>query len=203
MYVSLSFCTQVPAGTQWQTIDQSYYRYYKNGDSNGFIHGFVHGLKYVVEPDGYAAMEVDAVDPLTASGAVLLQYSKYYFEYESAHRVAKEIVDRGSMTFSFTYSTSANTDSVNHWKRKTVETRPDGSTHTVYTNYIGQVMLSKSQSGSDVWVDYRRFDAEAHLIEQARPSAVLSYDDTAADLGITLRASAVPGRIMVKVRAEL
>ncbi len=178
--------TQVPAGTQWQTIDQSYYRYYKSGDGNGFVHG----LKYVVEPDGYAAMEVDAVDPLTASGAVLLQYSKYYFEYESANRVAKEIVDRGSMTFSFTYSTSSHTDGVNHWKRKTVETRPDGSTNTVYTNYIGQVMLNKSQSGSNVWVDYRRYDAEAHLIEQARPSAVLSYDDTAADLGITLRASA-------------
>ena len=48
----------------------------------------------------------------------------------------------------------------NHWKAKTVETRPDGSEHVVYTNYIGQIVIKELRSGSDRWIEYRRYDGE-------------------------------------------
>ena len=177
---------QEPVGGTWANIQQSYYRYYKSGDAKGFVHG----LRYVVEPDGYAAMLAAELDPTTVSNTVLLQYAKYYFEYNDDRRVTKEIVDRGSLTTSFEYTTSTHIDGLSHWKRKTVETRPDGVTQTVYTNYIGEGLLSELQSGTDHWLRANAYDDQGRLIEVATPSAIFNYDPDAADLGIVLRSDA-------------
>jgi RHS repeat-associated protein len=176
---------QTPSSSGWESTEITYYRYYLSGESKGFAHG----LKFVVEPDGYAAMIADGLDPLAANGTVLLQYAKYYFEYGDNQRVTKEIVDRGSLAYSFDYSTSSYNDSFNHWKRKTVETRPDGATVTVFTNYIGQAMLNQLQSGTSNWIEYRRYDGAGRLIEKANPSAVEGYDESAADLNVTLQSN--------------
>ncbi|WP_222435500.1 RHS repeat domain-containing protein [Allorhodopirellula solitaria] len=176
---------QEPSGATWVNVKQSYYRYYKTSDPKGFQHG----LRYVVEPDGYEDLLADSLDPTAVSNSVLLQYSKYYFEYDAQRRVTKEIVDRGSLTYSFAYEQSLNTDDYNHWSRKTTETRPGGSVNTVYTNFIGQGLLSVLTSGSDQWLTADKYNDAGRLIETALPSSVVSYDPDEADLGITLRSN--------------
>ncbi|WP_430454574.1 RHS repeat-associated core domain-containing protein [Rhodopirellula europaea] len=176
---------QEPSGASWVNVKQSYYRYYKTGDPKGFQHG----LRYVVEPDGYENMLNESLDPTTVSNLILLQYSKYNFEYDSQRRVTKEIVDRGSQAFEFAYEQSLHSDGYNHWSRKTTETRPDGSTETVYTNYIGQALLSVLTSGSDQWLTANSYDSAGRLVQVASPSAIVSYNQSSADLGITLRSS--------------
>ena len=84
----------------------------------------------------------------------------------------------------------------NNWNAKTVETRPDGSEHIVYTNYIGQILIKELCSDSDRWIEYRRYDQEGRRIERANPSAATGYDDSQADLGVTLRSDA--GLIQVR-----
>ncbi|MEP3896377.1 MAG: RHS repeat-associated core domain-containing protein [Rhodopirellula bahusiensis] len=176
---------QEPSGASWVNIKQSYYRYYKAGDPKGFQHG----LRYVVEPDGYEDMLGESLDPTTVSNLILLQYSKYNFEYDSQRRVTKEIVDRGSQAFEFAYEQSLHSDGYNNWSRKTTETRPDGSTETVYTNYIGQALLSVLASGSEQWLTASSYDSAGRLVQVASPSAIVSYNQSSADLGITLRSS--------------
>ncbi|WP_202617510.1 DUF6531 domain-containing protein, partial [Roseimaritima sediminicola] len=176
---------QEPSGITWNNVRQSYYRYYKDATAGGFKHG----LRFVVQPDGYADMLADSLDPTTVSNAVLLQYARYNFQYGSDRRVTQEIVDRGSITVGYSYFTSSNTDTYNHWKTRAIETRPDGATRTVYSNYIGQPLLSELKSGSDVWLQADSYDSEAHRIQSAGPSAVASYDANDADLNVQLNAS--------------
>lgn len=60
-------------------------------------------------------------------------------------------------------------DSLNSWKVKTVETRPDGNANIVYTNAAGQVMLfvyHDATANAD-WVRYYQYDSEGRTILQA------------------------------------
>ena len=51
------------------------------------------------------------------------------------------------MTYQFAYSTNNQSDDdYNQWRRKTVETRPDGSQNLVFTNHVGQVLLREFRS---------------------------------------------------------
>ena len=71
----------------------------------------------------------------------------------------------------------------NAWKTKTVETLPDSTTNTVYTNALGQVMLKVyTDASSSQWITYYRYDSQGRLILQANPSAVSGFSDTYADL---------------------
>src|SRR5205823_5539093 len=120
------------AGT---AIDTSYYRYYVTGESNGYAHG----LKYAVHPSSYARLAAAITDPFAATDAQLAPYADYYFEYDSSQRVTKEVAQgqgcsvcsAGLGTYTFSYTTSSNTASVNKWKVKTVETLPDGNQNIV------------------------------------------------------------------------
>ncbi|MCA9268299.1 MAG: hypothetical protein KDA41_07500, partial [Planctomycetales bacterium] len=91
--------------------------------------------------------------------------------------------------FTFGYAVSTFADDYNYWKRRSTTTFADGSQRIVYTNFIGGVLLTDFAAGSDHWIEHHQFDANAHETRMAHPSAVLSYDDTAADLNVSLRAS--------------
>ncbi len=183
---------QDPEGQGWGDIDVHYYRYYKQGDPNGFAHG----LKFVLGPEPYARMIEDGLEPLAEPDAVLAQYAEQYLKYDIDKRVVSESLDGGSRTFGFAYTASTHSDGYNHWKAKTVETRPDGSEHVVYTNYIGQILIKELRSGSDRWIEYRRYDHQGRRIERANPSAVIGYDDSQADLDVALSSDA--GLIQVR-----
>lgn len=172
-------------GSAWQDKAVYYYRYWKSGETKGFAHG----LKYVLEPQSYVRLAA-VTDPLSATDNQLAQYAEHYFEYDSERRVTKEIVWGGSLTYTFAYTTSAHADGYNHWKRKTIETLPDGNQTIVYTNHIGQVLVKEQKAGTDRWIEHRTYDSDGRLIQQAGPSAVTGYDDSFADLNVSLKSNA-------------
>lgn len=174
------------------SIDTTYYRYYTASDSNGYVGG----LRYVFNPDSFARLEEAVGDPFTATDAQVAPYADNYFEYDSSHRVTKEIVQGsgcsctsggGLGTYTFSYETSSNSDGYNSWKYKTTETLPDGNQNIVYANYTGEVMLADFHDVADDvtpqdWLTFTQYDSQGRAILSANPSAVSGYDDSYADL---------------------
>ncbi len=177
-------------GTVRYVTSLNYYRYYV--DNAGGI-GFQHGIRYAVGYEGYLRLIQNELDADTVSNLVLAEYADEHFEYDpTTQRVTKEVVDGGSRTFTFSYTerTSTPTEDYNIWQMKTVETRPSGGgVLTVYTNYAGGVLLRQLADGSDVWCDYYSYNSDGRLVQHAEPSAVASYDDTQANLGVTLNST--------------
>ncbi|MEM1353906.1 MAG: LamG-like jellyroll fold domain-containing protein [Planctomycetota bacterium] len=187
---------------EFVTVSKTYYRWYKAGDSSGGEGD----LKYVVGPAAYAEMEADGLNPTNATDAQVAGYADHYFEYDGSGRVTKEVARNcsgcggsggtGDNGESFTRTSSAHSDAYNNWKWKVVLTKANGNVETVYTNYLGQVMLKELKedaTSSRKWVTYTKYGTTAGAagrpIEAASPAAVSGYNDTHADLGVTLHAS--------------
>ncbi|HUY92555.1 MAG TPA: hypothetical protein VMV10_27700 [Pirellulales bacterium] len=170
-------------GSAWQTIDNYYYRYWTTTSGGGLLHC----LKYVVNSAAYARMLAAGLNPLTATDAQVAEFADLYLEYDGQRRVTKETTDGGLYSFTFSFTKNANAgyfDDYNNGKIKTVETRPDGSTNTVYTNYVGQVLVKQLALGTDAWIEASHYDSSANVLQYAYPSAVASFDDTHNDLAI-------------------
>ncbi|MBN8625807.1 MAG: RHS repeat-associated core domain-containing protein [Planctomycetes bacterium] len=172
---------QAPVGAAaWADFETYYYRYYL--DSAGGT-GFAHGLKYVLEPEAFRRLS-EVADPFAATDGQVAAFADYFYQYDAEQRVVAETVAAGTRGFQFGYTTSNNPDGYNSWRQKTVETLPDGNQNIVFTNHIGQVMLSELRSGSDSWVQYRRYDEIlATVVLRALPSAVQGYNEAQPDLG--------------------
>src|SRR5262249_555928 len=68
---------------------------------------------------------------------------------------------------------------------KTTETRPDGSTRVVFSNFAAEVMLEAFTDVSSglTYLSYYQYDpATGKLVLQANPSAVTGYDPNQPDL---------------------
>jgi hypothetical protein len=165
-------------GSNWVALGTSYYRYYKSGDANGFVNG----LRYALNAEAFAKLSAAVANPFTATNAEVAQFADYYFEYDSQRRVVKETVAAGSRTFTFAFTDSSFSDGMNRWKRKTVETKPDGTQTIVYTNYIGLTMLELEKSGTDQWYRFTTYDDVGRALLTAESSAVTGYDETKPDL---------------------
>ena len=190
---------QVWNGSSWQNQKVCYYRYWIGSSSSSSSsstgpYAAAHLLKYVVNPGSYSRMTAagSGLNPLTATDAQLAQYADMYFEYDASRRATKEVLTGGKYVYTYAFtpaafsSSSSTTGSIdNNWSIKTVETRPDGATLTVYTNEIGQVLLRKLGQGATSWIDCQQFDASANLSLHAFPSAVAGFDDTQPNLGIS------------------
>ena len=188
---------QLPNGGGWTSGKVSYYRYYTDDEEDpDNDNGFPHGIRSVLKPEAYKKAAAALGDVTSASYAQLAPYTCHYYEYDEDHRTTKEIVfgDIREYTFSYTdNSQSAGyTDGYNNWMTKAVETRPDGSTVTVYTNFFSQILLKDIAQGANHWISYRQYDSDGHLIKHAYPSAVASYVDNGGanqnQLQVTLHA---------------
>jgi RHS repeat-associated protein len=171
----------------WVDSGTSYYRYWSNGSSSSSSSGGASGdplhlLKFVLNAGAYQRMVDAGYNPTTANDATLLQFSDYYFEFDSQRRVSLETVKSGSQTFEFSYTDSGFPDDLKHWQRKTTETLPDSNHNIVYTNYAGQQLLKVLKSGDNQWIDFWAYDANANNILHAHPSAVSGYDEIYPDL---------------------
>ena len=143
--------TQYWNGSAWTGGDTNYYRYYL--DSAGGV-GFAHGLRNHLLPNAYAALADYATQHSTTVDAlpdsVVDNYTCYYYEYDPlTHRVTKDSVFGELRTETFAYTEGSIAQNANVWARKTVATTylGDGSgavassTHTVYTNFLGETLL--------------------------------------------------------------
>ncbi|OYV91752.1 MAG: hypothetical protein B7Z73_05335 [Planctomycetia bacterium 21-64-5] len=156
-------------------------------------------------------MAAAGINPITASDSQLAQYADLYLEYDAQRHVTKESLDGGKYVYTFTYFTPSQissssgspssgspssgssssgagpTSPYNVWSNKTVESRPDGSARTVYTNEIGQVLLEQLTAGTSTWIEVQQFTTAANLSLHAYPSAVAGFDETQPALGISLK----------------
>jgi hypothetical protein len=176
-------------------LHTEYYRYY-TGESGGNVDD----LKYYFDAASYARLKAVYSDPTTATDTQAAPYAQRYFEFDSTNRVTKAVIQGagssstagglGTYTFSYTATTNGGSG-YNSWGIKTVQTSPDGSTTTVYTNSAGEVMLKvvHDATSSLNYDSYTQYDSSGRIIEQAGPAAVTGYDDTQASLGVTLNAS--------------
>lgn len=180
--------TQLLRGTTWEDLETQYFRYYKAGDPKGFAHA----LKYNVKPTSFVQLknDPDGADPFTADDAVVARYADNYYEYDSQQRAIKSVVAAGLRTYTYQYQQSANSNAPNNWKLRTETTRPDGAHEILYSNYLTQPLLHELVAGTDNWITTYLYDSGYRQIQEASPSAVVSYNDAIANLGIVLRSDA-------------
>ena len=179
------------AAGDWIGNDTAYYRYYTGATT-------AHELKRVLLANAYAGFVSTYGDPDDPSNIhagdgqtdPIANYTCFYYEYDADRRVTKEVVFGKSNQSEFASSQSYNDYGFNIWDRKTVETRPDGSTNTVYTNYIGQTILTDlcNPSGNHT-LTFNRYDDDGKLVLTAEPSAFVTitgdypyYDESLPDL---------------------
>jgi hypothetical protein len=124
--------------------------------------------------------------------AQVAPYADNYFQYDSQQRVTQETVQGvgdsqtggGLGSYTFSYTASGNTPDFNNWSTKTVVGNPDGSTDTVYTNFVAEVLLDDHYSPTSGLhtVEAYQYNEIGQLVLAAAPSAVSGYSDTYADL---------------------
>ena len=96
-------------------------------------------------------------------------------------------------TYTFAYTASSNTPGFQNWAVKTVVTNPDGSTDTVYSNFIAEVLLDDHYDPASLQhtIEFYGYNNQAQLVLDAAPSAVTGYSDTFAVIGIVLILAAI------------
>jgi RHS repeat-associated protein len=164
-------------------IERKYYRY---GNSGGIV-----TLRTAVEGAAYerlkAAVGSDAA-VLTASDATVSLYANTW-QYDGAGRTISETIQgKGTCTFG-SPTDSGFAEGTNSWKRKVVETRPDGNQHISYVTFTGQPILKVLKSGATQWATYYMYDAQGRLVYEATPAAVASFSEALPSL-VTLHPSA-------------
>jgi RHS repeat-associated protein len=196
--------------SDYDTSDTDYFRYYTFRYYTGT--GQEHLLERVVLANSYAKLKADcAAKGLTPEQALeepgdpistiyIGNYTCFYYEYDANARVTSKVVFGQSNQSTFVDSLSANDTGYNNWYRKSVETRLDNTTNTVFTNSLGQTLLTDLYdplSQTPHTVTYNRYDDSGHLILTAEPSAIdtdvvtngeYGYDSSQADLDVSFTA---------------
>lgn len=184
------------AGTSdWAGDDTHYFRYYTSDDpASGAVK---HGLKRVLIPNAYAAFVAaygDPDDPQNENAGdgqtdPIAGYTCFYYEYNADRRVKDRVVFGKSNATDYAVTLSRHSRQANAWDRKTVETRLDGSTYTVYANFLGQPILTDlyDPAAEAHTLSYNRYDAAGRKLFSAEPSAFTLYggayyDEDYADL---------------------
>ena len=108
----------------------------------------------------------------------------FYYQYgnasSNANRVTYEEVYGQLRNTSYAYTPGSDTQSdANLWTFKTVETQMDGSTNTVYTNFLQETLFSDlydPATGQHTFT-YCQYDADGRMMLQASSSAIAGYWD--------------------------
>ena len=183
----------------WTGDDTDYFRYYTTA-------GHEHELERALLPNAYASFVSQYGDPADSANSGdtqddrIASFTCFYYTYDTDRRVSKEIVFGKSNESDYVtiinpgdymvpISGEENSYDYNNWAKKSVETDLNHNTTTVYTNYIGQTLLTDlydAASGNHT-ITYYRYDTEGHLILTAEPSAFQLcngkyYDDSLPDL---------------------
>jgi len=171
---------------KWSGNDTNYFRYYTDATH-------AHQLKTVTLANAYAALsDITGGHPENASessGASVYigNYTCFFYEYDANGRVTRQQVFGESNSSTTAPTLSTNAQGYNNWARQNVETRPDGSTNTIFTNYLGQTLLTDlyDPATQTHTMTYNRYDGTGRQVLTAEPSAVSGYNSSQADLGVS------------------
>jgi YD repeat-containing protein len=136
-------------------------------------------MEYTFNTAEYERLEAalgTSLDSLT--NAQVSPYADQYVQYNSSGQVSEIVVaglgsstSGGQGTFSYTYSTNSNFAGVldpNTWYAKTVETLPDDNENIVYTNALGQPMLSiyENTTTDQQWDTYYQYNSAGQVVSE-------------------------------------
>ena len=192
--------------------DTYYYRYYINETPDGSCTPILSpgGLKLELLPAEYAAACTALGGPsnlYAASDAAINQYTSYLYTYDSSNRVKTETDFDQSQYYTYSYYPSGHIPNIgaptladyNSWTVKTIEYGADGSTgtngssYTVYTNFLGQVLLGdlvdNTPGAASPQITYNKYDGNGNLILSAQPSAISTYTDSSGAISVTANAT--------------
>jgi hypothetical protein len=167
-----------------------HYRYYSASGSGG-IAGM---LQYAVGPRSYARMQQVPIDPETASDAVVGQWADKSFQYDSSRRVTQQVLRTpdvdGSGVFNYSYTARPippATPGPNDWLMQFVESQPDGSVNTVFTNQAGDMIFRQTATSAGVVqsAEAYRFDDSWRAIWHITPAAMQASGGVWYDAGQT------------------
>lgn len=135
------------------TLRRFHYRYYTTTEPGSYL-GM---LKLAIGPRNYARAVQAGLDPESTSttDAQLLPFADKVFQYDNQRRVTQQVLRTpdvdGSGTYTYAYtarSSPPGTPGPNDWLMQFVETQPDGSVNTVFTNQAGDVLFKQTQASS-------------------------------------------------------
>ena len=199
LQTATTYATVADADNQVNVLDETYYRYYGEGNNNGYANGvhFVFSLASLERMENHDP----SINPFTASDEDVAPYADRSFTYDATtHRVTSTTTlgtgcslcgGQGSTGYDFSVSGFAH--AADNWTYKSIETRGDGSVVTTFKNYAGKAILvdtwnGKTDSAEQHWVTYNRYDDNGNLLLSAEPSAFIAdedghyYDATLPDL---------------------
>ena len=192
--------TQYPSGTVvytapgadnpgWTGSDTYYFRYYTGSGSGGFADG----LRDKLLPAAYSSLAAYAAGLGESVDAVPDAYvdthACFYYQYNNYNRVTSETVfgDLRTTTFQYIEGTDSQTDT-NAWTRETIETNADGSTYTVYSNYLGETLLDDLYDPTDSahpdTYTYYEYDSCGDVTLQASSSSITGYWNGQSDTAV-------------------
>ncbi|MGA2502229.1 MAG: hypothetical protein ABSH20_31180, partial [Tepidisphaeraceae bacterium] len=152
--------------------DSYYYRYCVSGPGSPYCLRMALTPQEVQNAGGLAAVE-----SASTSDNALAPYAAETLQYDAFRHVTQATLD-GLYTYQYSYTASVFfQSSANTWQYETTETRPDGSTYTVYTNPLGETLLTDlADTASDNWYTAWRYgpsgSSDALLVEKDMPSAI-------------------------------
>ncbi|MGA2258070.1 MAG: hypothetical protein ABSG53_25680, partial [Thermoguttaceae bacterium] len=174
-------------GHTWTAGGSYYYRY----ETDGLL-TLAMTPQDVANAGGLAAVMAVTDSTLDPYSALQFQYSQVAEpEVSPSPYLVTGVIVGGLQSAQYTYSYYFNNSGdfgYNIWQTGTLETRPDGTHESVFTNFLGETLLSDlADSGyANHWVSYNQYGAmsgnQAMLTLAASPSAVnLSHENSTAD----------------------
>ena len=132
-----------PDGSTWAPgTDTYYYRYYTDA-------AHAHLLEMALSPEGFANAAATNPNPTALSNSNLEQYSSVDYTYNLDRQVTSATLDGVTgRVYQYAYNPGSSSTEYNASTEQTVETRPDGSTYTVYTNFLGEVLVADLASSA-------------------------------------------------------
>lgn len=149
------------------------YAYYKQ-PMGSYAQGM---LKAVLSPEGYHLMVTAGRNPL--QDGPLKEYADLWIEYNARRQVEKVWVDGGSRTHGFQYKEFNGEPRYNRRTFLTVETRNDGASEAVDSNFLGEGILRRLQeqessrtNGS--WIEWNKYDDKTGSLRRSYPPAAIA-----------------------------
>jgi RHS repeat-associated protein len=145
-----------------------YYAYYKEA-LGSYSQGM---LKAVVGPEAFFRMVKAGKNPLIAGPDP--HFADVWVEYDKRRRIKKIALNGGSLTHTFEYF--ENVRSATGYDRRrftTAETRNDGTTVRVHSNFLGQGLLRSLEGEGGKWTEWNKYDTLTGSLQAMFPPSTI------------------------------
>lgn len=161
----------------WAIVRTTFYRYHEPSV-------YQQRLKDVIRGRSFVNMVAAYGDPEMIYDSTLAEHAVARLEYDAEGRVSSLKIrgtDDPEEHYAYEYvQLEVPSSSINIVHTQTVEKGPYNAEKTMYSNYAGQLVLSRLRDGSSStspdWYEYVTYNDRFQVLEVAKPSAIESAD---------------------------